>query len=145
MENKKAISYPAGKLMQKLLCFAAAFVFCITPAFAALPNLPKQELMVKIVSLIVGVGVVFAISILLISRLLLWTIRLEADLATNLSIVIAVVLSFLWFLYLFGQIFDMIMKIVIGVFILVGILMFFLREKTDKPTSSNSDDIDINY
>lgn len=145
METKKTLKAMADKLQAKLVCFALLLFAAVAPAYAALPDLPKQELYVKIISLIVGVAVVFAISILLISRLLLWTIRLEADLATNLSIVIGVILSFLWFLYLFGQIFDMIMKIVIGVFILVGILMFFLREKSDHTSSSNTDDTDINY
>jgi drug/metabolite transporter (DMT)-like permease len=133
------------RLSSRLLCLGAVILLSASPAFAALPDLPRQELYVKIISLVVGIVVVAALCIIGVSRLLLWTVRLEADLATNLSVVIAIILSFLWFLYLFGQIFDMIMKIVIGVLIFIGILMFFLREKPDRTASSRNDDTDINY
>ncbi|MCD4782357.1 MAG: hypothetical protein K8T10_00855 [Candidatus Eremiobacteraeota bacterium] len=98
-------------------------------AYAKLPDLPKQELWIKIVSLLVGLIIILSLSVLGLNRILYDVIGMEADTATKLSIIIGVILSFLWFLYIFGQIFDLIINIAVGVLIFIGILVYFLREK----------------
>lgn len=96
-------------------------------ALADLPDLPKQELWVKIVSLIVGLIVVFAISILGINRLLYGVLGMDADMATKMSLVIGIIFSFLWFLYLFGQIFNMTITIAVAVLVVITLIVYFMR------------------
>jgi len=117
-----------------VLFFAATAV-----AHAELPDLPKQELWVKIVSLVVGLIVIFALSIFGLNKLMFSVLGMDGEMATKLSIILAFILSFLWFLYIFGQIFDATIKIALGVLIVIGGLMFFLREK---PDTEYDDDID---
>jgi hypothetical protein len=96
-------------------------------AFADLPDLPKQELWVKIVSLIVGLIVVFAISVMGINKLLYSVLNMDADQATKISIVIGIIFSFLWFLYLFGQIFNMTITIAVGALVVITLIVYFMR------------------
>jgi len=134
------------KIAGRILTILLVLVYITTAvAYAKLPDLPKQELWIKIVSLIVGLVVILSLSILGLNRLLYGVIGMEADTATKLSMIIGVVLSFLWFLYIFGQIFDLIINIALGVLIFIGILVYFLREK--KPPSYDDDDevYDDNY
>jgi len=134
------------KIAGRILTILLVLVYITTAvAYAKLPDLPKQELWIKIVSLIVGLVVILSLSILGLNRLLYGVIGMEADTATKLSMIIGVVLSFLWFLYIFGQIFDLIINIALGVLIFIGILVYFLREK--KPPGYDDDDevYDDNY
>jgi drug/metabolite transporter (DMT)-like permease len=108
------------------------FIFLLTAAAqAALPDLPKQELWIKVISLTVGLALIFSISIMGLSRLMYGMMGLDAELSTKMSIIIGVIFSFLWFLYLFGQIFDTTIQIGLGVLIVVCGIVWFLREKRE--------------
>ncbi len=125
----------------RVIVFSILIVFLLTTvAMAALPDLPKQELWVKIISLAVGLAVIFSISILGLNRLLYGMMGLDAEMSTKMSIIIGVIFSFLWFLYLFGQIFDTTISIGLGVLIVVCAIIWFMREK--KEFSDDEDDME---
>lgn len=126
--------------MRLTVLFILIMFLLTTVAHAALPDLPKQELWIKIISLVVGLGIIFSISILGLNRLMYGMMGLDAELSTKMSIIIGVILSFLWFLYLFGQIFDTTILIGLGVLIVVCAIIWFLREK--KEFTEEEDDLD---
>lgn len=134
------------KSIGRILTILLVLVFITTAvAYAKLPDLPKQELWIKIVSLVVGLVVILSLSILGLNKILYGVVGMEADTATKLSIIIGVILSFLWFLYIFGQIFDLIIKIAVGVLIFIGILIYFLREKPPPGYDEDDDVYNDNY
>jgi len=89
----------------------------------------QQELTMKIVSLVVGVVVIFALCLLLVYQLLWRVLKVEYDMATKLSIVLGVILSYLWFLYNFGQVFNFMMIAALGLLIVVILVLLLLRRE----------------
>ena len=128
------------KSVRVMVLFILVFFLLTTVAQAALPDLPKQELWIKVISLVVGLAVIFSISILGLNRLMYGMMGLDAAMSTKMSIIIGVIFSFLWFLHLFGQIFDTTISIGLGVLIVVCAIIWFLREK--KEVSDYEDDMD---
>ena len=117
-----------------------------TGAHAALPDLPRQELWVKAVSMVVGLFVIFGLSILGLNRILYGPVGMEAEMASRFSVIVGVILSFLWFLYLFGQIFNTTVTIVIVTLGILAGVVFVLRGGDGGSSGSGGSDADMdNY
>lgn len=105
-----------------------------------LPDLPKQELWIKVAYLVVGLIVIFVLSIFGINKILYSVMGMEADAATRFTVVIGIILAFLWFLFIFGRIFDTIINIAVGVLLFIAALVLILREKRE-PEAEEEDEI----
>ena len=129
------------KTLHRVVCILFILIFTTTAlAYADLPDLPKQELSIKIVSLLVGLVIIISLSILGLNKIMYNVLGMEAEMSTKLSIILAVVLSFLWFLYIFGQIFETTIKIALGVLLFICVVVYFLR---DKPEMNDDYDDDL--
>lgn len=127
--------------MNKICRLIAAWVlilFAAQPAFAGLPNLPLQEMWVKIVIFIAGIGIIGIISIAGINRIL-YSMGIEADLSAKFSIVTGITVCLLWFIYVFGRLADTVLYIALGIIVVIALLAFFLREKQEKDPEEDED------
>jgi hypothetical protein len=129
MKGKRMKSFRISLLV--MLCVFVMLSLTQTAFASDLPDLPKQELWVKIVSMLVGLVVIFSLCVLGLNRILYSTMALDANNSTKISIVVGIILSYLWFLYLFGQIFDTMLTIAMGVLAFVILVVIFIRGRSD--------------
>lgn len=126
--------------------FVLLLALCTTAAWAQLPDLPRQELWIKIVSAVVGLVVIFSVCMLGVTRLLYGLLSLEAEMATRFSIILGIILSFLWFLYLFGQIFSTTITIAMVTLGVIVVIVILLRGSDGAPKGGGeSGDGEIEY
>lgn len=127
------------RILRSIL-LVVVIIFVLTGlAYAELPDLPKQELGVKIVSLLVGLGIIITLSVFGLNAVIYKIMNQQGDLASKISVVLAALLSYLWFLYLFGQIFNTMISIAFGVLIVVlGLVYFF--QSSGRETDNDDDD-----
>lgn len=127
----------------KRLIFPGALLFILWAATGeacgALPDLPRQELWVKIISLLAGLIVIFTLCVFALNRILYGPFGMEAELSARLSLIVAVIISFLWFLYLFGQIFSTTITIAVSALGIILVIVLFLKGG-DGPGGSGGDD-----
>jgi p-aminobenzoyl-glutamate transporter AbgT len=108
---------------------AGALMWLAAGGVACAQDFVQQELTMKVISLVVGVIVIFAACLLLVYQLLWRVLKMEYDVATKFSIVTGVLLSYLWFVYTFGQVLNFMMMAAFGVIVVVILILLLLKRE----------------
>lgn len=123
--------------------------FCITVSSVyarTVPDLPRKELTMKIVLLLVGVAVVSLLCVTALNRLLYSFMGMEPAGATRVSLVAGGIFSFLWFLFVFGQIMDLVIKIAVAVLVVIAVVVLLFRDNEPPAVKDSGDnEFDGNY